>query len=176
VATESALSVLAAAAEESGFGWGKVLESALGIVAAVLLAFVMSKFPRGRLENRLLELQVQEKEREEEAARVVAEGDPERVVRVVSRPILEGRIAQDLLLRSVLLYLLIQAWGIVANLLGSALASAQLALDRALAGDFSTLSVVGYLLVAWRHRSRASCARCCSSPSGGRCCSTWRSC
>jgi hypothetical protein len=78
----------------------------------------------------------------------MAGGDPGQVVRMVARPLLESRVAQDLLLRFVLLYLLIQAWGIVANLLGSALASAQFALDRAVEGDYSTASVIGYLLVA----------------------------
>jgi hypothetical protein len=142
-----AVTVLAAEAE-SGFDGGKILMAVLGGLGTILLAFITSKFPKGRLEHRLLELQVEEKEREREATRVVAGGNAEQVVKIVSRPILESRVAQDLLLRFVLLYLLVQAWGIVANLVGSVLVSAQFALDRAVTGDSSAITVIGYLLLA----------------------------
>jgi len=51
-------------------------------------------------------------------------------------------------MRFVLLSLLLQAWGLVATLLESALQGAQFGLDRAVKRDASLWAIVGYILVA----------------------------
>lgn len=71
-----------------------------------------------------------------------------QVATVVAEPIFETRKAQNLILRFVLLYLFLQAWGVVSGLLGAALAGAQIGLSNAVDGDASPLVVARHLLVA----------------------------
>jgi len=118
-------------------------------VPVTLLAVVGTIYavPKARRERRKLDLEILEKERALGLAQVA--GNPAEVAMIVSEPIFENRRALDLILRFVLLSLVLQAWGIVAGLLGSALASAQFELTRAVETDASIVAIAGYLVVAF---------------------------
>ena len=113
------------------------------IVAAVGTIYAL---PKARREKRKLDLEILEKERA--LGLVKASDNPAEVARIVAEPIFESRRAQDLILRFVLLYLLLQAWGLVGGLLGSASSSAMFALNRAVQGDASISTIVGTFIVA----------------------------
>jgi hypothetical protein len=136
-----------AAADENAQDWKQVISWVLGVpVALAAAAGTVYAVPKARRELRLAELEIIEKERALGLARV--QEDPAEVAKVVAEPIFETRRAQNLILRFVLLYLLLQAWSIVSGLLGSALAGAQIGLNSAVQGNRSVLVVAGYLLAA----------------------------
>jgi hypothetical protein len=115
----------------------------VAIVAAVGTIYAL---PKVRREMRKLDLEILEKERALGVAKV--SDNPAEVARIVAEPIFESRRAQDLILRFVLLYLLLQAWGLISGLLGSATSSALFALNRAVEGDASISKIIGTFIVA----------------------------
>lgn len=96
---------------DSGIPWPTVLTAilsvpvtVLGVIGSVWLA------KKTRLESRKLELEIREKE--------IALGDipntssEKRFARLVAEPLFEGRRVQEIILRSILLLLILQAWQI----------------------------------------------------------------
>lgn len=139
--------LMQAAPDENAQDWKQFVSWALGLPVAVVAALgTVYILPKARRENRKLELEILEKERALGIAQV--KEDPAQVASVVAEPIFETRRAQDLILRFVLLYLLLQAWSVVSGLLGTALAGAQIGLNNAVEGDASPLVIAGYLLAA----------------------------
>ena len=127
--------------------WKETLSWALGLpVSLAAVGGTLYALPKARRENRKLDLEIIEKERALGLAR--ESNNPAEVARIAIEPILENRRAADLILRFVLLSLLLQAWGLVGNLLGSAVEGAQFGLERAVSRDASVWAIVGYLVVA----------------------------
>lgn len=127
--------------------WKEVLSWVLGLpVTLVAAAGTIYAIPKARRENRKLDLEILEKERALGLAK--DSNDVAEVARIVAEPLFENRRGVDLILRFVLLSLLLQAWGLVINLLGSASASAQLGLNRAVEQDSSIAAIAGYVLIA----------------------------
>lgn len=145
--TTALLTSLVDAAAEETQDWKQIISWVLGLPVAFAAAMgTIYVLPKARLESRKLQLEVIEKERALGLAQV--KEDPGQVAAVVAEPIFETRRAQDLILRFVLLYLLLQAWSVVSGILGAALAGAQIGLNNAVEGDASPFVVAGYLLAA----------------------------
>ncbi|MER7243170.1 hypothetical protein [Kribbella sp. NPDC000426] len=139
--------LLQAAPDENSQDWRQVVSWVLGLPVALAAALgTIYVIPKARRENRKLELEILEKERALGIAQ--ANEDPAQVATAVAEPIFETRRAQNLILRFVLLYLLLQAWSVVSGLLGSALAGAQIGLNNAVEADASVWVIAGYLLAA----------------------------
>ena len=90
--------------------WWEVAGGILAIpVGVVSLAYSYVLIRKTRLEARKTELEILEKER---ALQELAQVKPEAAHRIVA-PIIEGRQGQYLLLRFVLLYVVLELWGLV---------------------------------------------------------------
>ncbi len=124
--------------------WQSTLSWALGL--PVLLAGALASVyvvPKARLQNKKTALEIEELELRLDKAR----GDPAQTAKIVAAPIADTRRAQDLILRFVFLYLLLQAWGLIADVLSPALSSAAFGLDRAAEGG-SPFWILAYLALA----------------------------
>lgn len=106
-----AMDFLAQAATEKPAPWYQAVSGILGIPATIL-AMVGSWYlvKKTSLESRKLDLELKEKEN---ALRVAEQtGSPAEVARIVAEPVLSGKRVQDVLIRFVLLYLVLQVWNV----------------------------------------------------------------
>jgi|GEM_PF-5704987 len=87
-------------------------------------------------------------ELEQNELKVVQANDaPTAAARIVSGPVFEGRKAQDILVRFVLLYLVLQAWGLVSGLFQVASSGGEYALFNAMQQDHSSMATIGYVAI-----------------------------
>jgi hypothetical protein len=99
----------------SAEGIAKAIAAWLAIPVAIATAFAAIYIvPKARLEKRKFELEILEKEKALGIAREA--GDTAAAATIVAGPILEGRRAQVIILRFILLYLVLQVWGIIGRL------------------------------------------------------------
>ena len=99
--------------------WLKPLEVIGGLIisiptAAVSIYTVRASRKKDPLERRKTELEVIQMEQELGMAR--QENDVNKAAAISAQPILERRRAEDIVLRFVLLYLVLQVWGLIGNL------------------------------------------------------------
>lgn len=127
--------------------WQKTISWLLGI-PALIAAAVGSIYivPKLRLENRKTALEIEKMERDLRSAE--EQGNSIQAARIVAAPIVEGRRAQDLILRFVFLYLILEAWGLIEGLFGAALSSAQVGLRAATEDQSSVWTSLAYLSFA----------------------------
>ena len=125
----------------------KTISFILGLPATVAAAFGSFYVVRkARLDTRKAELETLKLERELSVAQ--ESENPAEAARIIAGPIFDSRRAQDLVLRFVFLYLILQAWGLVGKLFGSALSGAAFGLDRATEGGDSVWTILGHVGLA----------------------------
>lgn len=107
------LFLLAEAADtaKEGIPWTTVL-TAIVSVPATIFTLIGSAWliKKTRLENRKLELEIEEKEIA--LGKVAATSSDKAFAELVAQPLFEGRRVQEIILRSILLILMLQAWKI----------------------------------------------------------------
>lgn len=107
------LLLLAEAADtaKEGIPWTTVLTAIVSIPATIFTLIGSSwLIKKTRLENRKLELEIEEKEIA--LGKVATTGSDKAFAELVAQPLFEGRRVQEIILRSILLILMLQAWRI----------------------------------------------------------------
>ncbi len=129
---------LALAAEEGAKQqqWWDVVGGILAIPAAILgLTYSYILIRKTRLEARKTELEIVEKEK---ALQKIAQDQPETARQIIA-PIVEGRQTQYLILRFVLLYVVLQLWGLITSAFGIILGGAVLGVQQLKPLEFENL-------------------------------------
>ena len=142
---EPAASLLLAAAADPP-AWYTATSGVLAIPITLLTAvgsYYLIK--KTRLESRKLDLEIVEKQRQLQL--VGQAGEPTTVGEIIAEPLLNSRRAQDVILRFVLLYLVLQVWGVVGDVARAATTGLQAAIAGSQGGMSGTTEAALHLLI-----------------------------
>jgi hypothetical protein len=124
--------------------WWTVAAGIIAIPAAILgIFYTFSLMKKTRLETRKFELEVKEKEASLTAA--VESSSSAELTKLVARPLIEGRRVQEIILRFVILFLVLQIWRIIERVFDAVAGGFRFAI-AALADQSDVLSLVLYII------------------------------
>jgi hypothetical protein len=110
-----------------------ILAIPITVLSAVGSYYLIQKMRR---ESRKLDLEIIEKQRQLQV--VGRPGEPATVAEIIAEPLLHSRRAQDIILRFILLFLVLQVWGVVRDVAQAA----TIGMQAAIAGSRDGISEV----------------------------------